>query len=164
MLNQDSKISSILFVCWGNICRSPAAENVMRQRLEQSDLSQIFCDSAGTLDAHVGHSPDSRMSAAGQRRGLPMTGKARGVRPEDFERFDLILAMDRANFVDLQRIAPDPQAMGKVRLFCEYCRNHDDTEVPDPYYGGQTGFNHVWRLVDRATEAFLARLRRQHGI
>ncbi len=101
----------------GNICRSPAAENVMRQRLEQADLSQIFCDSAGTLDAHAGHSPDSRMTAAGQRRGLPMNGKARGVRPEDFEKFDLILAMDRANFSDLQRIAPNPQAMEKVRLF-----------------------------------------------
>ena len=155
MLNQDSKISSILFVCWGNICRSPAAENVMRQRLEQSDLSQIICDSAGTLDAHAGHSPDSRMSTAGQRRGLPMTGKARGVRPEDFERFDLILAMDRANFVDLQRIAPDPQAMGKVRLFCEYCRNHEDTEVPDPYYGGPQGFEHVLDLLEDGCEGLL---------
>lgn len=155
MLNQDSKISSILFVCWGNICRSPAAENVMRQRLEQSDLSQIICDSAGTLDAHAGHPPDSRMSTAGQRRGLPMTGKARGVRPEDFERFDLILAMDRANFVDLQRIAPDPQAMEKVRLFCEYCRNHDDTEVPDPYYGGPQGFEHVLDLLEDGCEGLL---------
>ena len=155
MLNQDSKISSILFVCWGNICRSPAAENVMRQRLEQSDLSQIICDSAGTLDAHSGHSPDSRMSTAGQRRGLPMTGNARGVRPEDFERFDLILAMDRANFVDLQRIAPDPQAMGKVRLFCEYCRNHDDAEVPDPYYGGPNGFEHVLDLLEDGCEGLL---------
>ena len=84
-----------------------------------------------------------------------MTGKARGVRPEDFERFDLILAMDRANFVDLQRIAPDPQAMGKVRLFCEYCRNHDDTEVPDPYYGGPQGFEHVLDLLEDGCEGLL---------
>lgn len=155
MSNANSPITSILFVCWGNICRSPAAENVMRQLLENADCPQILCDSAGTLDAHAGNSPDPRMSAAGKRRGLPMTGRARGVRREDFENFDLIIAMDQANRSDLQTIAPNPEAMEKVRLFCEYCRNHDDSEVPDPYYGGPKGFEHVLDLLEDGCEGLL---------
>ncbi len=155
MLNSDSKINSILFVCWGNICRSPGAENVMRTLLDQSGLSHVICDSAGTLDAHAGHSPDSRMAVAGKRRGYPMNGRARGVTSEDFEKFDLILAMDHANWCDLRRIAPNPKAMEKIQLFCKYCRNHDDKEVPDPYYGGPHGFEHVLDLLEDGCTALL---------
>lgn len=158
MPNNDSKLNSILFVCWGNICRSPAAENVMRRLLEKANRPQILCDSAGTLDAHAGHSPDSRMSEAGRRRGLPMSGTARGVRPEDFATFDLILAMDRANLSDLQRIAPNQEAMKKVQLFCEYCRDHKETEVPDPYYGGAQGFEHVLDLLEDGCAGLLDRI------
>ena len=110
MIQSIAKIQSILFVCWGNICRSPSAENVMRQRLENSELRAIQCDSAGTISAHQGNPPDPRMTAAGKRRGLPMTGRARGVTASDFERFDLILAMDRANFEDLSHMAPNSEA------------------------------------------------------
>ncbi len=155
MPNANSPITSILFVCWGNICRSPAAENVMRQLLVNAGRTQIQCDSAGTLDAHAGNSPDPRMSAAGKRRGLPMTGRARGVRREDFEKFDLIIAMDYANRSDLQTIAPHSAAMEKVRLFCEFCRNHDDKEVPDPYYGGPQGFEHVLDLLEDGCNGLL---------
>ncbi len=155
MPHSNSPITSILFVCWGNICRSPAAENVMRQLLEKAGRSQIQCDSAGTLDAHAGNSPDPRMSAAGKRRGLPMTGKARGVRREDFEKFDLIIAMDHANRSDLRAIAPHPTSMEKVRLFCEYCRSYDNKEVPDPYYGGPQGFEHVLDLLEDGCKGLL---------
>jgi len=127
----------------------------MRQLLEKAGRSHIQCDSAGTLDAHAGNAPDPRMSAAGKRRGLPMTGRARGVRREDFEKFDLIIAMDHANRSDLQAIAPHPTDMEKVRLLCEYCRNHDEKEVPDPYYGGPQGFEHVLDLLEDGCNGLL---------
>ena len=155
MSSIDSEIRSILFVCWGNICRSPSAENVMRQLLEGSGLSHIRCDSAGTMDAHRGNPPDPRMSAAGKRRGLPMTGSARGVQPEDFRNFDLILAMDRANFDDLRRLAPKDACLSNVRLFCEFCREFDETEVPDPYYGGLDGFEKVLDLLEDGCRGIL---------
>lgn len=153
-----SPINSILFVCWGNICRSPAAENVMRQLLEQSGQSGIKCDSAGTLDAHAGSPPDPRMTAAGKRRGLPMTGQARCVRSEDFAAFDLILAMDRANWEDLKQIAPQAESMKKVQLFCEFCSKHTAEEVPDPYYGGAQGFEHVLDLLEDGCQGILERV------
>ena len=101
----QSEIRSILFVCWGNICRSPSAENVMRALLERAGRSYVRCDSAGTMDAHRGNPPDPRMSAAGKRRGLPMTGSARGIKSTDFQEFDLILAMDQANFTCFENSA-----------------------------------------------------------
>ncbi len=155
----NSKTQSLLFVCWGNICRSPTAENVMRQKLEKSGLDNIRCDSAGTLNAHQGHPPDSRMTAAGKRRGLPMTGTARGVRTGDFDSFDLILAMDNANLEDLRALAPNAEAFQKVRLFCDFCREHDYTEVPDPYYGGPEGFELVLDLLEDGCDGILETLK-----
>ncbi len=154
-------IRSILFVCWGNICRSPSAENMMRKQLDASEFATIQCDSAGTISDHQGNPPDSRMSAAGRRRGLPMTGRARGVTRSDFVTNDLILAMDKANLADLRRLAPDDNALGKLRLFCEFCRNHDETEVPDPYYGGHKGFEHVLDLLEDGCDGILEHLRNQ---
>ncbi len=127
----------------------------MRLKLENAGLSHIRCDSAGTLDAHEGSPPDSRMSAAGKRRGLPMTGTARGVRQTDFEEFDLILAMDRSNKEDLRRMAPSDEAFRKVRLFCEYCETHSESEAPDPYYGGSQGFELVLDLLEDGCNGIL---------
>ncbi len=155
MRKTDSPINSILFVCWGNICRSPAAENVMRQLLDQSGHSQVLCDSAGTLDAHAGSSPDPRMSEAGKRRGLPMTGRSRLIQAADFGKFDLILAMDQANWNDLEQIAPKDRSMENVRFFCDFCRRHSETEVPDPYYGGAQGFEHVLDLLEDGCQGIL---------
>ncbi len=156
----QAEIRSILFVCWGNICRSPSAENVMRELLDGSELSYVRCDSAGTMNAHRGNPPDPRMSAAGKRRGLPMTGSARGIKSKDFHEFDLILAMDQANFDDLRRLAPNEAGLSRVRMFCEFCREFNETEVPDPYYGGLDGFENVLDLLEDGCQGLLEEL---HG-
>ena len=151
-------IRSIVFVCWGNICRSPAAENVMRKMLEDAGLDQeIRCDSAGTIDMHRGHPPDPRMTEAGRRRGLAMTGSARKARRSDFENFDLIIAMDKTNREDLHWLNPE----GQVELFGSYCQNHDVEEVPDPYYGGDKGFEYVLDLLEDGCAQLLKMLREQ---
>jgi protein-tyrosine phosphatase len=131
----------------------------MRQLLENSELNDVLCDSAGTISAHQGNQPDPRMTAAGKRRGLPMTGRARGVTQSDFERFDLILAMDRSNLEDLKHMAPNDAAQAKIRLFCDFCRTRDAKEVPDPYYGGAHGFERVLDLLEDGCEGILEHLK-----
>jgi protein-tyrosine phosphatase len=132
----------------GNICRSPAGENVMRQVLMQAGLAEhVLCDSAGIIDYHAGNPPDARMRAAGQRRGLPMTGIARQVTRHDLDRFDLILAMDYDNHSGLLKLAT-ANNRHKIRMFCSYLTQHTDREVPDPYYGGAEGFEYVLDLLE----------------
>jgi protein-tyrosine phosphatase len=132
----------------GNICRSPAGENVMRQLLEEAGLADVIkCDSAGVIGYHTGEPPDARMCAAGRRRGLPMTGTARQVTPADLETFDLILAMDNTNYAALSELAT-ASTQPKIKRFCYYCIEHADTEVPDPYYGGAVGFEYVLDLME----------------
>ena len=131
----------------------------MRKLLKNSELSDIRCDSAGTISTHQGNAPDPRMAAAGRRRGLPMTGRARGVTQADFDRFDLILAMDHSNLEDLKHMAPDKVAQAKVRLFCDFCRTHETNEVPDPYYGGAQGFERVLDLLEDGCGGILEQLR-----
>jgi protein-tyrosine phosphatase len=137
----------ILFVCLGNICRSPTAEGVMRRLVTEAGLQgSIALDSAGTGGWHVGEPPDERAAAAARARGIALEGRARRVRAEDFERFDLILAMDRANERDLLRFAPDEDARAKVRLLREFdpaSAGLDDLDVPDPYYDSARGFQIV---------------------
>jgi protein-tyrosine phosphatase len=144
----------ILFVCLGNICRSPTAEAVMRRLVAQRGLERLVqLDSAGTGGWHVGEGPDPRAIAAGALRDLQVAGKARQVEMEDFERFDLILAMDRANLNDLRRLALDTESAEKVRLLREYdpqANGAGELEVPDPYYGGDDGFERVIDLVEAA--------------
>ena len=111
------------------------------------------------MSAHRGNPPDPRMSAAGKRRGLPMTGSARGIKSKDFHDFDLILAMDRANFDDLRRLAPNEAGLSRVRMFCEFCREFNETEVPDPYYGGLDGFENVLDLLEDGCRGLLVELR-----
>ncbi|MDQ8181897.1 low molecular weight protein-tyrosine-phosphatase [Pelagicoccus sp. SDUM812005] len=152
-------ITSILFVCMGNICRSPSGENVMRKLLEDAGLGDtVLCDSAGTIGYHTGNPPDPRMSAAGRKRGLPMTGSARQVTSEDLDRFDLILAMDNENFADLERISTTANRH-KIKRFCDFCIQHSDTEVPDPYYGGAQGFEHVLDLLEDGCQQILKQIK-----
>jgi protein-tyrosine phosphatase len=151
----------LLFVCLGNICRSPTAEGVMRTLVREAGLEQrIELDSAGTGGWHVGESPDARATEAARRRGIALEGAARKVGPRDFEEFDLILAMDANNLRDLQRIAPDERAREKVRLLREWDPTAgEDLDVPDPYYGGPGGFDRVLDLVQAACAALLEQLR-----
>jgi protein-tyrosine phosphatase len=144
----------ILFVCMGNICRSPTAEGVMRRLLRDEGLEErIEIDSAGTGDWHVGEPPDERASVAARGRGTELAGAARQFQPEDFERFDLILAADRENLTALRRLAPDDEARAKVRLLL------GDRDVPDPYYGGPDGFERVLDLVEAACRGLLEEIR-----
>ncbi|HEX2161127.1 MAG TPA: low molecular weight protein-tyrosine-phosphatase [Thermoleophilaceae bacterium] len=149
----------LLFVCLGNICRSPTAEGVMRHLLEREGLGDaVEIDSAGTGDWHVGHAPDERATAAARDRGIALTGQARQVDAADFDAYDLILAMDRANHDDLLALAPDEDARARVRLLREYDPEAvaaGELEVPDPYYGEVDGFEDVLDLVTRACEGLL---------
>ena len=150
----------ILFVCLGNICRSPTAEIVFRQiaAREAPDLP-IEIASAGTASYHVGSPPDSRTRQAALRRGYDMSAlRARVVEPQDFGRFDLILAMDRQNFDVLHQRAP-VGARERIRLFLEFGPDLDATEVPDPYYGGVNGFEEVLDLVEAAARGLLEHVR-----
>ncbi|WP_445637366.1 Protein tyrosine phosphatase [Nostoc sp. DSM 114161] len=147
----------LLFVCLGNICRSPSAENIMNHLIEQADLSKhILCDSAGTSSYHIGSPPDRRMSAAAATKlGIKLRGSARQFQKSDFQDFDLILAMDRENYDDILTLDPAGQYHHKVRLMCDFCSRHNLKEVPDPYYGGQEGFNQVIDLLIDACEGLL---------
>lgn len=146
----------LLFVCLGNICRSPAAENIMNHLIEQRGLQgAIACDSAGTASYHVGSPPDRRMAAAAVAQGIKLRGNARQFTAADFEAFDLILAMDEENYQNILRLDPQGQYRHKVRLMCEFCTRHRDREVPDPYYGGPEGFNDVIDLLLDACEGLL---------
>ena len=150
----------ILFVCLGNICRSPSAEAVLRAiaAREAPELS-IEVDSAGTAGYHVGDPPDSRSQAAARRRGYDMESlRARVLEPADFERFDLLLAMDENNFEVLRRRAPAAYRE-RVRLFLDFAPDCGMSEVPDPYYGGPAGFEHVLDLVEEASRGLLMHLR-----
>ncbi len=150
----------ILFVCLGNICRSPTAEAVVRSiaALEAPELD-LELDSAGTAGYHIGNAPDPRMCAAAARRGSSLEAlRARVVEPRDFERFDLILAMDRENLAALHRQAPEP-VRGRVRLFLEFAPEAEPQEVPDPYYGGPNGFEEVLDLIESAARGLLSHLR-----
>ncbi len=143
----------ILFVCLGNICRSPTAEGVMRALVREAGLEdEIEIDSAGTGAWHAGSAPDPRSTAAAARRGITLEGGARQVADEDFEHYDLILAMDGENLRELRRRAP-AGTEDKIRLLC------DDADVPDPYYGGERGFDDVLDQVEAACRGLLAEIR-----
>ena len=150
----------ILFVCLGNICRSPTAEGVLRALAarEAPELA-LEVDSAGTAGYHAGEPPDLRARQAAARRGYDLGAlRARIVEPGDFERFDLILAMDRENLRVLRRRAP-AQSRERLRLFLEFAPDGAASDVPDPYYGGPNGFEEVLDLVEAASRGLLAHLR-----
>ena len=156
-------MTRILFVCLGNICRSPTAEAVFRAKLKERQVEQrISCDSAGTSHYHVGEAPDGRAAQAALRRGYDMRElRARQVHENDFEHFDLILAMDRNNLAELQRRAGNDHR-SKLRLFLEFA-DAGELDVPDPYYGGREGFDHVLDLVESACDGLLRQLLERSG-
>jgi protein-tyrosine phosphatase len=149
---------SVLFVCMGNICRSPTAEGVFRHHVNEAGLAEaIEIDSAGTHAYHAGEPPDRRSAAAAKRRGISLDGiRARRVADEDFERFDHIIAMDELNYVTLIDRAPE-EHHEKIRLFLSYTPG-SAKEVPDPYYGGAAGFERVLDLIEDASQAMLGTL------
>ena len=149
----------LLFVCLGNICRSPAAENIMNHLVSQSVLSKdIECDSAGTANYHSGNPPDRRMQAAAVKRNIPMIGSARQFTTADFTAFDLILAMDRENYQNILALDPQQQYRDKIKLMCDFASKHPDKEVPDPYFGGAEGFDYVIDLLTDACGGLLSQL------
>ena len=152
----------ILFVCLGNICRSPTAHGVFVQQVKDAGLSDaIEVDSAGTSGWHNGASPDSRSMAEAQRHGYDLSFiKSRPVTDNDFEEQDYILAMDRENLKDLLERSP-AQHRHKIRLFLEYATGSEQ-EVPDPYYGGDKGFTQVLKLVEQGGVGLLTYLKQQH--
>ncbi len=150
----------VLMVCMGNICRSPTAEAVLRRKLQEAGLQgQVLVDSAGTHGYHTGEAPDPRAIAAGVRRGYDLSRlQARPVQPEDFHRFHWLLAMDDANLAWLRHKAPDGHGARVELLLTHARRDRDETQVPDPYYGGPAGFDRVLDLVEDACDGFLVQL------
>ncbi len=151
---------SILFVCMGNICRSPMAEGVFRARIAEAGLTdRVRVDSAGTIDYHAGERPDRRAMDAARRRGYALDDlRARGLTREDCARFDLVLAMDRGN---LNRIRRSCDGAAEVRLFLDFAPDRAEQEVPDPYGGGPDGFEYVLDLIEVGVDGLLADVRRR---
>ena len=149
----------ILFVCLGNICRSPMAEGVFRRVAEEEGLMDRFeIDSAGLGDWHIGQPPDHRAQRAARSRGIDISGQsARQVEDEDFERFDLLLVMDRANYAELKARAP-ASARAKIHAFLEFAPHVGTKDVPDPFFGGTEGFDYALDLIEAAARGVLASL------
>jgi protein-tyrosine phosphatase len=151
--------TSVLFVCLGNICRSPAAEAAFRHLVNEAGLGDQFeIDSAGTGAWHAGQRADRRMRAAGRGRGIDVTSVARQIVADDFAHFDVILAMDRTNLRALRELSP-AEHRPKVRLFRDLDPEGSGRDVPDPYYGDQEDFEHVLEIVERTGRAWLEQLR-----
>jgi protein-tyrosine phosphatase len=155
---------SVLFVCMGNICRSPTAEGVFRKLLADAGLDgRVTVDSAGTHGYHIGAPPDRRASAAARARGFDLSGlRARRVEAGDFEAFDLIVAMDSDNLADLQAMAPET-GRAETRRLMDYSDGGHGPDVPDPYYGGLNGFELVLDMVEQACAGLLKDVRRRMG-
>ncbi len=153
----------VMFVCLGNICRSPTAHGVFQGLVIQRGLQdKIEVASSGTGDWHIGHAPDKRASLEAKRRGYDLsTLRAQQIVEDDFHNFDYLLAMDKTNLADLQAMRP-PGARAKLALFLDYSPADAEQEVPDPYYGGDAGFAHVFNLVERASEGLLQEISHAH--
>ena len=149
---------SVLFVCLGNICRSPAAEGILQALVDEQDRqAEIVVDSAGTAGYHDGKRADARMIAAAKNRGIDLISISRKLLPADLDQFDLVIAMDRENLADIQRLSSDPTAT--IKLLSEYLGDDWPSDVPDPYYGGGDGFEYVLDMLAAACPAILDELR-----
>ncbi len=152
----------VLFVCLGNICRSPAGENIFRHAVKQAGLlDQITIDSAGTIGFHRGKAPDERMAKTLRSRQIQVSGSSRPIEKEDLLTFDLILTMDEENYRDVCALTTEKATLQKVRHFVEFCENYEDTHVPDPYYGGDEGFEHVADLIEDGVTNLLLYIKQQ---
>ena len=149
----------ILFVCLGNICRSPAAEGVFRRFVERKGLGDEFeIDSAGTYGGHSGELPDKRMRHAASMRGYDLTSRARQIKTDDFDLFDMIIVMDDSNYERVHRLAPTREAAEKIHRMTEFCTRHRADHIPDPYYEGAQGFEHVLDLLEDCCRGLLDRI------
>jgi protein-tyrosine phosphatase len=155
----------VLFVCMGNICRSPTAQGVFEHLVEGQGLTSLIkTDSAGTHAYHVGEPPDVRAMQAARKRSIDLGNqRARRVTGDDFLDFDYVLAMDRNNYDDLMSLCP-PDHQSKLHLFLEFASGLEEDEVPDPYYGGITGFERVLDLIEQASHGLLAEICQQHRL
>lgn len=154
----------VLFVCMGNICRSPTAEGVFRHKIKEAGLdNHIHIDSAGTHAYHVGEPPDGRAQKAAMKRSVDLSKqRARRVKSQDFEEFDYVIAMDMNNEADMQSVCPEGLEE-KIHLFLKFASNTNTVEVPDPYYGGGNGFEIVLDLVEDAADGLIAHLQKNHS-
>ncbi|WP_216916548.1 MULTISPECIES: low molecular weight protein-tyrosine-phosphatase [unclassified Synechococcus] len=162
--SEAGRPTGILFVCLGNICRSPAAEGVFLHLIARQGLEQAFTvDSAGTGDWHVGRPADARMRSAAARRGIVLPSRARQITTDDLSRFDHVLTMDRQNLEAVQGLAGRGEAAARIGPLTRYCRRYSVEEVPDPYYGGEEGFDRVLDLLEDACGGLLEALKAGQG-
>lgn len=158
-MEENKNKKRVLFVCLGNICRSPAAEGVFKTLVERAGkTSEFVIDSAGTSGYHQGELPDARMRSHAQRRGYNLTSLSRQIKYEDFDKFDYIIAMDDSNYDNLCKLAPDMEGREKIHRMAEYFTQFGNDHVPDPYYGGSSGFELVLDLLEDGCAELLRRL------
>ncbi|MDB5810395.1 MAG: phosphotyrosine protein phosphatase [Betaproteobacteria bacterium] len=160
-MSEQSKIR-VLFVCMGNICRSPTAEAVFRHAIAKAGLKDVIeCDSAGTHGYHFDEAPDHRAQYVASRRGYDMSQlRGRKVGSHDFEQFDYVVAMDRHNLALLERLCP-PHHAGKLALYCDFHAAFEGREVPDPYYGGPRGFEQVLDMIEAVSTSLIAHIEKK---
>lgn len=163
---RDEAELRVLMVCMGNICRSPTAQGVFERMLEEQGLAErIYVDSAGTHAYHVGARPDPRAVACAQRRGIDLRRlRARAVAEEDFTVFEYIVAMDEQNLADLRQACPEPEGVSRISTLLSFAADSSEVDVPDPYYGGPSGFERVLDLVEEGAMGLLMELRRRHRL
>ena len=153
---EDKKIKRILFVCLGNICRSSSAQTIMQAKVDELGLSnQFYLDSAGLISCHEGEMADSRMRAHAARRGYNITHRSRPITYNDFFDFDMIIGMDDSNISRLKDLAPGLDELGKIHRMTDFCVNKVVDHVPDPYYGGASGFENVLDILEDAVEGLI---------
>lgn len=152
-MSSESTYHRILFVCLGNICRSPAAEIILQKIVNDAGLADLYkIDSAGIIGHHTGSPPDSRMAESLKQQGFTIHGRARQITARDLEEFDQIITMDESNLADAKKLDTCGTLHPKIQPFVNFCRFHHDPRVPDPYYGGQRGFDHVIEMLKDGCE------------
>lgn len=157
----NMKKYKILFVCLGNICRSPAAEGIMKKLINENNLSdKVIIDSAGTSGYHIGELPDSRMRKHGSRRDYDFNSRSRKFTENDFELFDMIIAMDDNNYHNIVNLAPNLDSVSKVHRMTDFSIKHSHDHIPDPYYSGSDGFELVLDLLEDACEGLLNKIKK----